>query len=81
MHRHMRRVGDQVTLGVEDGAREVEALLDVDRIARVGERHAHLLGDCHEQVVEHFEQHRVGRGADGMRALLDLGAFEHQVVE
>ena len=25
-----------------------------------GERHAHLLGDRHEQVVEHFEQHRVG---------------------
>ena len=35
----------------------------------VRERHAHLLGDRHEQVVEHFEQHGIGGGADRMHAL------------
>jgi len=33
------------------------------------QRHAHLLGDRHEQVVEHFEHHRIGVGADGTRAV------------
>ena len=69
MHRHVRRVGDQVALRVEQRAGEIEALLDVDRVRGVRERHAHLLGDRHEQVVEHFEQHGIGVGADRMRAL------------
>ena len=60
VHRHVRRVGDQVAVGVEQRAGEIEPLLDVDRVRGVGERHAHLLGDRHEQVVEHLEQHRVG---------------------
>jgi hypothetical protein len=47
-------------VGVEHCAGEVEPLLDVHRIGGVLQRHAHLLGDRHEQVVEHFEQHRVG---------------------
>ena len=68
VHRHVRRIGDQVAFGVEQRAREIEPLLDVDRVRGVGERHAHLLGDRHEQVVEHLEQHRVGAGADRMRA-------------
>ena len=67
VHRHVRRVGDQVALGVEQRAREIEPLLDVDRVRGVGERHAHLLGDRHEQVVEDFEQHRVGGRADRVR--------------
>ena len=46
--------------GVEQRAGEVEALLDVDRRRGVRERHAHLLGDRHEQVVEDLEQHRIG---------------------
>ena len=33
------------------------------------QRDAHLLGDRHEQVVEHFEHHRIGLGADRVRAL------------
>ena len=54
---------------VEQRAGEVEPLLDVDRVRGVRERHAHLLGDRHEQVVEHLEQHRIGRRADRVRAL------------
>ena len=65
---------------VEDRAGEVEPLLDVDRVRGVGERHAHLLGDRHEQVVEHLEQHRVGGRADRVRALRRLDALEHEVV-
>ena len=54
---------------VEQRAGEVEPLLDVDRIGGVLQRHAHLLGDRHEEVVEHLEHHRVERGADrGLRA-------------
>ncbi len=49
---------------VEQRAGEVEPLLDVDRVRGVRERHAHLLGDRHEEVVEHLEQHRIGVGAD-----------------
>ena len=72
MHRHVRRVGDQAAVAVEDRAGEVEPLLDVDRIGGVLQRHAHLLGDRHEEVVEHFEHHRIGVGAD--RALLRRAA-------
>ena len=54
---------------VEDGAGEIEPLLDVDRIGGVLQRHAHLLGDRHEEVVEDFQHHRVGLGADRLRAL------------
>jgi len=81
VHRHVRRIGDEVAFGVEDRTGKIQPLLDVDRIAGVGERHAHLLGDRHEEVVEHFEQHRVGRGADRVRALLRLRAFEHEMIE
>ena len=45
---------------VEQRAGKIEPLLDVHRRRRVRERHAHLLGDGHEQVVEDFEQHRIG---------------------
>ncbi len=62
MHRHVRRVGDQRAVAVEHRAGEVEPLLDVDRIGGVLQRHAHLLGDRHEQIVEHFEHHRIGAG-------------------
>ena len=64
MDRHVRRVGDEAAVAVEDRAGEVEPLLDVHRIGGVLERHAHLLGDRHEEVVEHFEHHRIGVGAD-----------------
>ena len=64
MHRHMRRVGDQPPVAIEDRAGEVEPLLDVHRIGGVLQRHAHLLGDRHEEVVEDLQHHRVGLRAE-----------------
>ena len=46
---------------VEQRAGKIQPLLDVDRIGRVLQLQPHLLGDVHEQVVEHFQQHRVHR--------------------
>ncbi len=65
MHRQMRRVGDQLALGIEQRAREIQALFDVDRVGGILQPQAHLLGDRHEQVVEHFQHHRIDTGADG----------------
>ena len=62
VHRHVRRVGDQAAVRGEQGARKIQPLLDVDRRGGVGEAGAHLFGDRHEQVVEHFQQDRVGSG-------------------
>ena len=73
VHRHVRRVGDQVALGVEQRAREVEPLLDVDGVGGVLQPHAHLLGDRHEEVVEHLQHHRVDVGADRQRASAAAG--------
>ena len=55
MHRHVRRVGDEAALGVEHRAGEIEPLLDVDGIGGVLQRHAHLLGDRHEEIVEDLQ--------------------------
>ena len=62
VYRHVRGVGDQPTLAVEDRAREVEPLADVDRRGAVLKRAAHFLGDRHEKAVEDFEADRVGSG-------------------
>ena len=81
MHRHVRRVGDQRAVGGEHRAGEIEPLLDVDRIGGVLQRHAHLLGDRHEQVVEHFEHDRIGLGADrAWRACSCDDARQHEMV-
>ena len=64
MHRDMRGVGDEPAVAIEDGAGEVEPLLDVDRARGVLQRIAHLLGDRGEALVEHFEQHRIDAGAE-----------------
>ncbi len=60
MHRDMRRVGDEMAARVENGAGEIEPLLDVDRARGVLQRIAHLLGDRGEEIVEYFEHHGVG---------------------
>ena len=52
MHRHVRRIGDEASLTVEHRAGKVEPLLDVDRIGGVLQRHPHLLGDRHEEMIE-----------------------------
>ena len=75
----MRRVGDQPALGIEERAGEVEALLDVHRIGGVLQRHAHLLGDRHEEVVEDLEHHRVAVGAHREGALQRHDAGEYQM--
>ncbi len=80
MHRHVRRIGDQRAVGGKHRAGEVEPLLDVDRVGGVLQRHAHLLGDRHEQVVEHLQHHRIGLRADGVLADQRAGAFQHEVV-
>lgn len=67
MHRDVGRVGDQLPLGVEQGAGEVEPLLDVDRLRGLLQGDAHLFGDRHEQVVEDLEQDGVGH-RDGVDA-------------
>ena len=60
MDGNMRGVRDQPPARIENGAGEVEPLLDVDRARGVLQRIAHLLGDRDEEIVEHFEQDRIG---------------------
>ena len=64
-----------------NSAGEIQALLDVDRVGGILQPQAHLLGDRHEQVVEHFEHHRIDTGADGGAVRARLDAREHQVIE
>ena len=79
MHGHMGRVGHQVAIRVENRAGKVQPLLYVHRPRGVFQRHAHLIGDGHEEVVEDLEQHRIDLGAGGMGAGFGRGAFENQV--
>ena len=62
MDRDVRGVHDQVAAGREQGATEVQPLLDVDARGRVPQRYAHLLGNAHEVVVEDLQHHGVGVG-------------------
>ena len=52
----MRGVRDEAAAGVEDRAREVEPLLDVDGVRGRPQPLPHLLGHRHEQASEHSEQ-------------------------
>ena len=81
VHWHVRRVGDQVADGVEQRAAEIKPLLDIDRMRSVLQLQAHLLGDVHEQVVEHFQQHRVDRGACSQLREARAAPLQHQVVQ
>ena len=45
VHRHVRRVGDEAAARVEQGAGEVEPLLDVHRVRGALQRRPHRLGD------------------------------------
>ena len=68
----MRRVGHQPAARVEQGAGEVEPLLDVDRMGRALQRRAHGLGHAHEAAVEQLQGDGVGRvGGD------DAGGERH----
>ena len=82
MDRDMRGVGHQTALGVEYRAGKIQPLFDVDAERGVLQHGAHLLGDVHEQIVEQFEQHRVGlraAGGDARRARFDPP--QQQVIE
>ena len=74
MYRHMGGIGDQITRGIEDGAGEIQTLLDIDRIGRVLQRIAHLFGNRHEQIVEDFQHHRVAGRTNGNLARQGLHA-------
>ena len=80
MHRHVRRIGDERGVAVKHRTGEIEPLLDVDGIGGVLQRHAHLFGDRHEQVVEDFEQDRIGLCADRGVSLFDFRPAQQQMV-
>ena len=69
MHGHMGCVGDQAASTIKQGAREIEALFDVDGIGGIGKRRAHLFSNRHEEIVEHFEHDRVSICAHSRHAL------------
>ena len=81
MHRHVRRVGDQRSGGIEDRAGKVQTFLHIHRQRRVLKGVAHLLGDRHEQVVEHLEHHRVTARADGHALLTRDDAAQDQIAD
>jgi hypothetical protein len=64
----MRGVCDQVCGGVEDGAREVEALFYVYGRGGLFERYTHLLGYRHEERVEDLKP-------DGICCSRSVGGF------
>ena len=80
MHRHMRRIGHQTPLGVKHRAGKIQPLFNVHRIGGVLQRHAHLLGDGHEQIVENLQQNRIRLGAYGDTRRQSLNAGEHNMV-
>ena len=80
MHRHVRRIGDEASLAIEHGAGKIEPLLDVHGIGGVLERHAHLLGDRHEEMVEDLEHDRVGFRSDRLAARHGLDAPHQDMV-
>ena len=52
VHGDVSGLGHHLTLGVEQGAGEVEPLLHVGREAGAGQGHAHLIGYGDEKVAE-----------------------------
>ena len=80
VHRHVGRIGNEVPLSTEQGTRKIEALFDVHRVSGVLQLQTHLLCNVHEEVVEHFEQHRIDRGTRSMFGLTHFHAFQQQMV-
>ena len=80
MHRHMRRIGHQAPFRIKHRTGKIQPLFDVHGIGGVLQRHAHLLGDGHEQIVENLQQHGVGLGANGNTRCQSLNAGEHNMV-
>ena len=81
VHRHVRRIGDQVALRVKQRTGKIQTLFDVDRVGGVLQLQTHLLGNVHEQVVEHLQQHRVHPCACGIGHCPWRDPREHQMVQ
>ena len=82
MHRHVRRVGDQVALGVEQRAGEIEPLLDVDRVRGVLRAAAPI---CSAIDMKRLLNTSSITGIDAVpmatRAGRALDALEHEMIE
>src|SRR6266446_6750859 len=55
VHRDMRRICDQPPFGIKESTREIQALLNIDRISAVLENSTHLLGNRNEQIAKNFK--------------------------
>ena len=55
----MRGIGDQRTRRIKNGAREIQPFFNIDRKRGVLQRIAHLFGNRHKQIIEHFQHHWV----------------------
>jgi hypothetical protein len=80
MHGHVRSVGDQLAARFEERTRKIQPLLDVYRVGSVLQSQPYLLGDTHEQIVEHLEHHRIGLRADGEPGRARLNTLEHELI-
>ena len=81
MHRHVRRIGNQMALAVEHGTGEVEPFADVHRAGAELQRGAHFLGNRHEQRAHDFQPHRIACGAAIGSQLLRRLAREHEIAD
>ena len=73
MHRHVRRIGDELAFASKIAQEKSSRSLMFTEEAVFCSVDAHLLGDGHEEIVEHFQQHRIGLGAE--RVLRAAWAF------
>ncbi len=67
MHRHVRRIRDQVACRIEHGAGEIQPLLDRDARGSILQHRPHLLGNAHVEIVENLQHHRIGLRPHRMR--------------
>ncbi len=79
MNRDMGCIGDQHAIGVEDRAGKIEPFFDVHGIGRVLQGDTHLLGNRHEQIVEHFQHNRITIRTNRKTALHGHHAVEDEV--
>src|SRR4029078_9069434 len=80
MNRHMGCVGDEGPIMREDGARKIEAFLDVHGISSVLQRNTHLFRNGHGEIVANFKHHGMGMRSDGVNALELFGAGEYEMI-
>ena len=79
MHGNVGGVGNQIPACVEQGAGEVQPLLDIDRVGGVLQRRAHLVGDGHELIVEDLEHDRVDSRAYRVLPRQSLDPAQQQI--